>query len=111
MTENELLERVIAGRIILVGEFRNGRVETKASLDRNNGEVIHIAQIVYAVECGSTFGTVIIYRTVPADMSMTGDIDIGLTKGRRYAFELDKLNRKGGFVTAQLGFREPEPID
>lgn len=111
MTSNELLNRVMAGRLILVGEFRNGRVETKASLDRGSGLAIQTSGIVYAVECGSAFGTVLIHRAVPADVTNANDVNIGLIKGRRYAFELNRLVRNGDFVNAHLAFREPEPID
>lgn len=74
ITKNQLLERVLEGRLILVGEYRNGRFDFRETVDHVSGEKIQCGQYVYAVECGAAFGTVLIYRPHPApspDLTVT----------------------------------------
>ena len=111
MTKNQLTDRVLDGHLVLVGEYRNGRFVFRETVDRVSGEKIQSGQYVYAVECRGAFGTVMIYRpqSVPGpDLTVTRP---GLEKGQRYAFDLDRLVRKGGFVTAHLSHREPELVE
>ena len=98
------------GQVVIVGEFRNGRVQSSDTFDRLSGEKIQRHEIVYAVECSATFGTVLIHRCLPADLDVA-KVEIGLLKGRRYAFELDWFERKNSGVYAQLSFREPELLE
>lgn len=107
-THAQLVKDVLAGRLMLVGELRNARVNKSAGVDRNSGDVIDRYEIVYAVETGAGFGQVMIFRNAPAGVTDETDVMANLTKGGRYAFELDRLVRRNSFVNAQLGFREPE---
>ncbi len=111
ITHNQLLERVLDGRLILVGEYRGGKLDYKDIVDSASGQKIQTVQYVYAVECGAAFGTVRIFRPQPIPTAEVTVTTIGLEKGRRYAFELDRLVHKGGFVTAHLGYREPELVE
>ncbi len=111
ITNSQLLNRILEGRLILVGEFRNGRLNFKDTVDSVSGEKIQTVEYVYAVECGDAFGSVMIHRPQPAIAPDVTVVKLGLEKGRRYAFELDRLVRKGGFVNAHLGFREPELVE
>ena len=110
ITHDQLRQRVLEGHFILVGEYRNGRLQFREIVDHRSGERIQTAEYVYAVECGTALGTVMIYRPCPPPPPGSTAIGFGLEKGRRYAFELDRFTRKGGFVTAHLGSREPELV-
>ena len=110
ISTDQILRSVLDGRVFLIGEFRNAKVSTSNSVDCNSGEAIKEHEIVYAVEAGSTFGQVMIYRRPPTGFSEGDNPTTGLVKGARYAFDLDRLVRKSGFVNAHLGHREPELI-
>ena len=110
ITREQLTERLLSSHSLLVGEYRNGRVQSSNICDNNSGEKIQRHEIVYAVECGNTLGSVLIFRQLPDDADVS-KAEIGLIKGRRYVFELDFFQRKANGVTARLGYREPELLD
>ena len=110
MNAQNLIDALIAGRLFIVGEYRNGRVQSADAFDDKSGEKIQRHEIVYAVECGNTFGNVLIFRRLPGDVDVA-KVEINLIKGRRYAFELDGFTRRATGITAYLSYRQPEPLD
>ena len=110
MNVQELLDRVMRGRHILVGKYRNGRVQTTSVRDNANGEKIDRHEVVYAVERDNGFGIVMIYGPLPDGVDPS-TFQPPLIRDRRYAFELNRFLSRANGATAQLGLREPEIVN
>ncbi len=113
MNASELLERVLAGRFVLVGEFRGARADKRGYVDRKTGLASSSIMITYVVECtvSGGFDLVKVTQRAPAAVTLPEQIEITLTKGKRYAFEIEGLSKERGYVSAWLGTREPEPVE
>jgi hypothetical protein len=113
MNATELLKLVLDGRCLLVGEFRGGRVEKRGYVDRKTGLAAPSVIVTYLVECNVTggFDMVKVSQRAPAAVTLPEQVEIGLTKGKRYVFEIESLSKERGVVSAWLGSREPQPIE
>ena len=110
MNSQELIDRVLNGRLILVGKFRNGRVHTMTIRDSACGDRVDKHELVYAVERENGFGIVMVYGPLPEGVDPL-TFQLPLIRGRRYAFELNRFSSKANGATAQMGFRTPEIVD
>ena len=112
MNRTELLERVLGGRFVLVGEFRGGRADVRGYVDRKSGLASSQVIITYVVESAlaGAFSVIKVFRKAPAGVSAPEQVTMALEKGRRYAFEIESLNKERGLVSAWLA-TEPELID
>ncbi len=112
MTLAELMPYVGAGHIILVAEFRGGKVESSGYVDKETGNAIKTLQIVYAVERPGPgmIEKVFLRRYLPPDVTAE-QVEIKLVKGCHYAFALEKFETKRGSIFARLGPWEPVMID
>lgn len=112
MKTSHLLERVLGGHFVLVGEFRGGRVNVRGFVDRKTGLASTSLIVSYVVECATsgTFDLVKINRRAPEGVTDPAQVAIDLEKGQRYAFEIETLSRDRGLISAWLGPREPELI-
>ena len=114
MTRLELADRVCSGLIPIVGELRAVDVRESGFVDTKSGNAQKSLGITYFVERkGGSHGYEIvkITRWLPPD---TGEADRvrGLTEiGKTYAFGVESLERKPGYVSARLGVNEPLPIE
>ncbi len=71
MNRTELLEKIIAGRFILVGEFRGGRAEARGYVDTKTGKASKSVVITYVIECTVTghFDQVLVRRRAPSTVA------------------------------------------
>jgi hypothetical protein len=113
MKASELLNRVLSGGIILVGEFRGGRADVRGFVDRKTGLASTSLIVSYVVECATSgaFDLVKINRRAPQGVTDPAQVPINLEKGQRYAFEIETLSKERGLISAWLGPNEPEPIE
>jgi hypothetical protein len=51
MTREEVLARIIAGRFLLIGEYRGGRAESRGFVDTRTGKASKYVVLTYIVEC------------------------------------------------------------
>jgi hypothetical protein len=112
MTLAELMPHIAAGHIILVAEFRGGRVESSGFSDRVTGNAVKTLQLVYAVERqGVGMIEKIILRRYLLSGVTADQVEIKLTKGCVYAFPLEKFELKRGTIFGRMAPWEPVKID
>ena len=51
MTRDELLQQILSGRLLLVGEFRGAHAEAAGYVDNRTGKAISYVRAIYLVEC------------------------------------------------------------
>ncbi|MBA3833593.1 MAG: hypothetical protein H0X34_17210 [Chthoniobacterales bacterium] len=113
MNAADLLKLVLAGRFVLVGEYRGGRAELRGFVDRKTGLAASSVIVSYVVECAISgdFDMVKVSRKAPEAVTLPEQVEITLTKGKRYAFEIESLSKERGLIAAWLGSREPQPLE
>jgi hypothetical protein len=112
MTPFELIRFVMDGHLILVAEFRGGKVESAGYVDKETGEAIKTLQLAYAVERRGRgmIENVLLRRYLQPDVT-ADQVEIKLEKGRIYAFALDKFEAKRGMMFGRMTAQEPMLID
>jgi hypothetical protein len=112
MTLDELLQHVLGGRLVLVGEFRGARAETDGYVDRQTGEAISYVKAIYLIEFA--------YRGVPEQaliwqkrlgVEKPQQVSFPYQKGKLYAFFLEGFKLKRGHFSGWIGDRGPELIE
>ena len=113
MNREEVLAKIVAGRFLLVGEFRGGRAEGRGFVDMKTGKACRSVVISYAVECSVTakFDQVLVRQRAPSSVTDPDAVVISLRRGQVYVFEIESLSKERGQITAWLGLREPEPFE
>jgi hypothetical protein len=108
----DLLPIVAAGHIVLVAEFRGGRVESSGYVDRETGNAIKTLQLVFAVERqGEGMIEKVILRRYLLPTVTEDQVQIKLVKGCVYAFPLEKFELKRGTLFGRMAVWEPVMID
>lgn len=112
MTPFELIRIVMAGHIVLVAEFRGGKVESAGYVEKETGDAIKTLQLVYAVERQGRgmVDKILLRRYLPPD-TLEDQVEIKLVKGCVYAFPLDKFEAKRGMLFGRMAEMEPVLID
>ena len=112
MTPFELIRFVMDGHLILVAEFRGGKVESSGYVDKETGNAIKTLQLSYAVERQGRgmIEKVLLRRYLPPDVT-ADQVEIKLVKGAVYAFALDKFEAKRGMLFGRMSEMEPVIID
>ncbi len=113
MNREEVLAKIIAGRFILIGEFRGGRAESRGFVDTRTGKASKYVVLTYVVECAVTgsYDKIMIRHQAPSAVVDPASVVISLQKGRVYVFEIESLKKERGQIMAWLGLREPEPFE
>jgi hypothetical protein len=113
MNREEVLAKIVAGRFLLVGEFRGGRAEARGFVDSKTGKACRNVILSYAVECSITkgFDQILVRQRAPSSVTDPESVAISLQKGSVYVFEIESLSKERGMITAWLGLREPEPFE
>ncbi|HEX4139656.1 MAG TPA: hypothetical protein VHY09_04865 [Candidatus Methylacidiphilales bacterium] len=108
----DLIPDLLAGHIILVAEFRGGRVEQSGFVDKITGEKTSTLQLTYAVERQGQgmIEKIILRRYLQPDVTPE-QAEIKLVKGSLYAFVLDKFEVRRGMVFGRMAALEPLMID
>jgi hypothetical protein len=112
MKPAELIPYLMAGHIILVAEFRGGRVEQSGFVDKTTGEKTSTLQLTYAVERQGQgmIEKIILRRYLPPDVTPE-KAEIKLAKGCVYAFVLEKFELRRGMIFGRMAIWEPVIID
>lgn len=113
MKESELFRRIMAGELLVVGEYRGGKALASSFVDRKTGAAITRVFLHYVVECNiaGCMPVMKVIAPVPADVTDPEAVTITLQKGKRYAFPIVSLSREHDIVTARLALVEPEEIE
>jgi hypothetical protein len=113
VTVEELGKRVLAGHFVLAGEVRAADVKEAGFVDRKTGLAATTLVITYFVELvrRGGFEMAKITRRVPSAVADPALLAAAVVRGRRYAFEVESVERKPGFVSARMGNVEPEAIE
>jgi len=113
MTPEELLRRMLLGHFILVGEVRAADVGETGFVDTKTGLSAKILRITYFVELphNGAYEIAKIIRFAPRGVTDPAQVPVGVEKGRRYAFDLDSIERKHGFLHARMRTALPELIE
>ena len=113
MKPSEILARVMAGELLLVGECRGGRVIRSDYSDMKTGFKIPRLLVVYAVESNlsGAFGIVKISGNAPDGATEPEQVAIPLEKGKRYAFSIQSVEKRHDLVTAWIGKVEPVLVE
>jgi hypothetical protein len=112
MTRDELLQHVLRGRLLLVGEFRGARAEAAGYVDTRSGEAVSYVRVIYIVECSArgVLDRAIIRQKRP-EAENPEHVTIPYEKGRTYVFFLDGFKLERGIFSGWIGDRGPEPLD
>jgi hypothetical protein len=112
MTRDELLQDVLRGRLVLVGEFRGAHAEPRRYVDKRTGEAIGDVRAIYLVECAcrGILDRAIIRQNWPG-LDDPEAINFPYEKGKLYAFFLDGFKVERGHFVGWIGERGPELVE
>jgi hypothetical protein len=112
ITVNDVLRRVCSGYLVMVGEVRAVTAKETGLVDTKTGLKATAVVITYFVELmRDSFELVKITRWISEAGSDLAQVPLGAEKGKCYAFEVESVERKSGFLLARLGAVGPEEID
>ncbi len=112
MKLDALLPHIAAGHLILVAEFRGGKVSSSGFVDKETGLATKTLQVTYAVERQGVgmCEKVILNRYLPPDVTAE-QFEIKLVKGCVYAFVIEKYEQKRMTFFGRMSAMEPVMID
>lgn len=112
MTRDELLQHILRGRLLLVGEFRGAHAESAGYVDQRTGEAISYVRAIYLVECACR-GILdrAIIRQKRLGIEDPEQVTFPYEKGKLYAFFLEGFKLERGHFSGWIGDRGPELID
>ena len=112
MKRKELLQHVLRGRLVLVGEFRGAHAESAGYVDQRSGEAISYVRAIYLVECACR-GILdrAIIRQKCLGIEDPEQVKFPYEKGKLYAFFLEGFKLERGHFSGWIGDRGPEPIE
>jgi hypothetical protein len=113
MTTLELGERAISGFYFVVGEVRAAKAELSGYVDRKTGLSMKTVVRKYFVERNGPMGFDIVKITGKAGSEVTDPAQaiLGVEVGKVYAFAVEHIERKAGFIMARMSAFEPEAVD
>jgi hypothetical protein len=112
MTRDELLQQILRGRLVLVGEFRGAHAESSGYVDQRTGEAISYVRAIYLVECACR-GVLdcAIIRQRRLGIENPEQVSFPYEKGKLYAFFLEGFKMERGHFSGWIGDRGPELIE
>ena len=113
MTTAELGEKAKAGFFFIVGEVRVAKAELAGYVDTKTGTVMKSIIRKYFVERNGPLGFDMVKITGRAGAEVTdpAQAPLGVEVCRVYAFAVEHIERKAGFIQARMGRVEPEEMD
>jgi hypothetical protein len=112
MKRDELLQHILRGRLVLVGEFRGAHAESAGYVDQRSGEAISYVRAIYLVECACR-GILdrAIIRQKRLGIEGPEQVKFPYEKGKLYAFFLEGFKLERGHFSGWIGDRGPELIE
>ena len=112
MTREEILQHVLRGRLLLVGEFRGARAENAGYVDQRTGQAIPYVRAIYLVECACR-GVLdrAVIRQKRVGIEDPEQVSFPYERGKHYVFFLEGFKLERGVFSGWIGDRGPEPID
>jgi hypothetical protein len=112
MTREEILNQVLRGRLLLVGEFRGARAENAGYVDQRTGEAIRYVRAIYLVECACR-GLLdrAVVRQKRIGLEDPEQVSFPYEKGKHYVFFLEGFKLERGVFSGWIGDQGPEPIE
>jgi hypothetical protein len=115
MTTAELLQRVLEGFIVIVGEYRGSNVELAGYVDRKTGCAINYIRATHLVEVTwfDRVDRVLITQAFPETVTTVEEATATLSfqRGQKYVFFIEWFKRERGTLLARLLPSEPELIE
>jgi hypothetical protein len=115
MTKAELLQRVLVGFIVMVGEYRGSNVELAGYVDRKTGCAIHYVRATHLIEISwfDRIDRVLLTQAFPETVTTVEQAAATLTyeRGRKYVFFIEWFKRERGTLLARLLPSQPEPLE
>ncbi len=106
MTRDELLEEVLQGVLLIVGEYRGSHAEQAGYVDRKFGNVINYIRAIHLAECSwhGHIDRVMITERFPEQVASIeqAQATFNYQRGGRYAFYIDWFKRERGQTFASL---------
>jgi hypothetical protein len=112
MTREQLLQHILRGRLLIVGEFRGARAETAGYVDQRTGAAIAYVRAIYIIECACR-GVLdrAIIRQKRIGIEDPGQVQFALEKGKHYVFFLEGFKLERGMFSGWMADREPELVE
>jgi hypothetical protein len=113
MTVLELGQKAVAGFYFIVGEVRAAKAELAGYVDRKTGLSMKTVIRKYFVERNGPMGFDMVKITGKAGAEVTDPAHaiLGVEVGKVYAFAVESIEKKAGFIQARMGAFEPEVVD
>lgn len=118
MTQAELLREVLAGVLLIVGEYRGSHAEEAGYVDRKFGNAIKFIRATHLAECfwHGHIDRVIITERFPEQVATVeqAQATFSYRRGQRYVFYIDWFKRERGQTYASLsgwGIEEIEGVE
>jgi uncharacterized protein YodC (DUF2158 family) len=115
MTKAELVEQVLQGVLVLVGEYRGSHAEDAGYVDKKTGYKVEYIRATHLVECHwyDRVDRVLLTQAFPDSVTTVEQASATFTyqRGLRYAFYLEWFKRERGQLLARLAAWEPELIE
>ena len=112
MTPEGLIPYLMSGHLIMVGEFRGGKVEAVGYVDKTTGLSQMRYRRAYAVERqgpGLIEQVILTHYLLPHEKPE--EIVISLEKGRLYAFALEAFQQVRNHMAGRMAAGDPVMID
>ena len=112
MTRYQLLQHILRGRLLIVGEFRGARAESAGYVDQRTGAAIAYVRAIYIIECACR-GVLdrAIIRQKRIGIEDPEQVQFSLEKGKHYVFFLEGFKLERGMLSGWMADREPELIE
>jgi len=115
MTKDELLQRVLEGFIVIVGEYRGSHVEIAGYVDKKTGSAIQYVRATHLLEIAwfDRVDRVLLSQMFPETVATVEEATATLRyeRGRKYVFFIEWFKRERGQLLARLLPSEPEPLE
>jgi hypothetical protein len=115
MTKAELLDEVLKGVLLIVGEYRGSHAELAGYVDKKSGNKIEQIRATHLAECAwhGHIDRVIIMERFPEQVTTVEQAQATFTyvRGRKYVFYIDWFKRDRGQTFASLSAWGIEEIE
>jgi hypothetical protein len=106
MTRADLLDEVLQGVLLIVGEYRGSHAEQAGYVDKKFGNVINYIRAIHLVECSwhGHIDRVMITQRFPEQVVSIeqAQATFSYARGGRYVFYIDWFKRERGQTFASL---------
>jgi hypothetical protein len=113
MTNEQLIQEVRRGRLVLVGEFRGAVAEKRGFVDQISGKAIRYIRAVHLIECAclGRIGRAVVYQRLPETIEKPEEVVFPYEKGKQYVYFITSCKNERGQVVCHMGERAPELLE